>query len=165
MSYSAKKHFKSPTHLIDYSFSPQSNISTTITAYNGTEVAYTPTTSAAKVILEVNLALGYPDDSNKTLACTRLEESTDNGASWSSLDGFKMYEGNESGQYNSFSSPYFFVLPAYSGSKKFRLSGRSQDTSSEYSQGYSWDSHLDSTPPLFGAQDSPAHISIYSLEI
>ena len=163
MSYSAKKQFKSPTHLIDYSFSPQSNISTTVTAYNGTEVTYTPTDNAAKVIIEINIPLAFPEDNDKTLACTRLEESTNNGVSWSSLDGLKMYEGNEGGQYNSFNSPYFFVLPAYSGSKKFRLSGRSQDTSSEYSQGYSWNATTGSSP-LFGAQDSPAHISIYSLE-
>ena len=162
MSYSAKKHIKNITNLADYSFSPQS-ISTTVTAYNGTELTYTPTSNATNVIIEVNSPLSFPPDNNQTLCNTRLQESSDGGTTWSDLDGFKIFEGNDSGQYNGFPVNYTFILSAYSGSKKFRLAGRSKDSSSEYSFGYSWNETTGSSP-LFGAIDTPAHISIYSIE-
>lgn len=162
MSYSAKKHIKNVTNLIDYTISAQS-ISTTLTAYNGTELTYTPTDNASKVVIEVNISLSFMPDVYKTLANTRLQESTDGGLTWSDLDGFKIFEGNEGGDYNVYAANYTFVLPSYSGSKKFRLAGRSKNASSEYSFGYSWN-ETKGPSPLFGAFSSPAHISIYSVE-
>ena len=162
MSYSAKKHIKNITNLVDYSASGQS-ISTTVTAHNGTELTYTPTSNATKVVIEVNHNLSFIPDNDQTLCNIRLQESTDGGTTWSDLDGFKIFEGNDSGQYNDFSSCYVFILPTYSGSKKFRLAGRSKDSNSDYSIGYGWNATLGSAP-LFGATEAPTHISIYSLE-
>ena len=163
MSYSAKKHIKNITNLADYSFSPQYQITTTLVAYNGTELTYTPTSNATKVVIEVSSSLCHLPDGMLTLTNTRLQESTDGGSTWSDLDGFKLFEGNESGQYNTFITSYTFILPAYSGSKKFRLAGRSKSTSSEYSFGYGFNETTGGAP-LYGAVDTPAHISIYSLE-
>ena len=162
MSYSAKKYIKDISHLIDYSFSSQT-ISTTLTAYDGTELTYTPTSSADNVVIEVNIPIGFMPDADSTLCNTRLQESTDGGSTWSDLDGFKIFEGNAAGQYNGFVASYVFVLQAYSGSKKFRLAGRSKDSNSEYSQGYSWSTSTGGAP-LYGAIETPAQISIYSVE-
>ena len=162
MTYSARRRIQNVTNLIDYSSSPQA-VSTTITAYNGTEVTYTPTSAATSVVLEVNLSLSYFPDYAGTLASTRLQESTDSGVSWSTLAGFKAYEGNESGDYNVYMMQYVFILPTWSGSKMLRLAGRSDDSSHEYSLGYAWNNDTGSAP-LFGAHDAPAHISIYSVE-
>ena len=162
MSYSAKKHIKNVTNLIDYSVSAQS-ISTTLTAYNGTELTYTPSNNASNVVIEVNISLSFMPDINQTLANTRLQESTDGGSTWADLDGFKLFEGNEGVQYDAFPASYIFVLPTYSGSKKFRLAGRAKNVNSEYSFGYSWNATKGSAP-LFGAIETPAQISIYSIE-
>tara|TARA_Y100001972_G_C7631255_1_gene316867 strand:+ start:95 stop:583 length:489 start_codon:yes stop_codon:yes gene_type:complete len=161
MTYSAKKHIKNMVHKVDYAFTPQS-ISTTVTAYNGTEINYTPANSSNSVIIEINAPFGFMPDS-KIIANTRLQESIDNGASWSDLDGFKAFEGNDEGEYNSFTSAYFFTLPPYSGQKKFRLAGRSKDTNTEYSFGHAWNMSTGGAPN-FGAIDTPAHISIYEVE-
>ena len=91
MSYSAKKHIKNVTNLIDYSASAQS-ISTTLTAYNGTELTYTPSNNASNVVIEVNISLSFMPDINQTLANTRLQESTDGGSTWADLDGFKLFD-------------------------------------------------------------------------
>ena len=162
MSYSAKKHIKNITNLIDYSVSGQS-ISTTLTAYNGTELTYTPSNNASSVVIEVNISITYPPDIGSTLANTRLQESTDGGSTWSDLDGFKLFEGRAGGSYNGFPTTYTFILPAYSGSKKFRLAGRAKSSNSEYSFGYSWSTWSGGTP-FWQAIETPAHISIYSVE-
>lgn len=157
MTYVPKKHIKNITNLVDSSFSTQT-ISTTVTAYDGTEVTYTPSDDATYVVLEVSAQIGYAPDI-LSFPNTRLQESTDNGASWSDLVGFKLFEGNDIGDYDTRGANWIFTLPTWSGSKKLRLAGRSKSVNTEFGFGLAWQS-----PGGGSAFDAPPHLSIYSWE-
>ena len=110
-------------------------ISTAIIELEGTQVEYTPLGSAQYVIYTIDFnSINYPDG-YKGFANTRLQESTDNGVSWSDIDGCKLFEGSQSNivDYVFFHNSYTFILSSWTGSRKLRLVSRSKDTDSEYS--------------------------------
>ena len=122
--------------IVDTSVSPE-EISTSIEVYGGTEINYTPANGAESVVYHVNYNAwnGYPNvDYDVTFMNTRLQESTNNGVSWSDIDGCKLFEGTSSpvNDYDFIPCTHTFIIPAWSGSKKLRLAGRSKDTDSEY---------------------------------
>tara|TARA_Y100001972_G_scaffold82057_1_gene99822 strand:+ start:244 stop:735 length:492 start_codon:yes stop_codon:yes gene_type:complete len=111
-------------------------ISTTLKIYDGTEIEYTPAAGAEKVVYHVNYNAwnGDPEDEDVTFMNTRLQESTDNGVTWSDIDGCKLFEGTSSPIYDYDFIPctHTFMIGSWSGTRKLRLAGRSKDTDSEY---------------------------------
>ena len=110
-------------------------VSTTIEEYPGTEIDYTPATGAESVVYSVNFGVINNPDNATCFLNTRLQESTNNGASWSDLDGCKLFEGTTGpyADWDNISYSYCFIIPAWSGSRKLRIAGRSKDSASEYS--------------------------------
>ena len=137
-----------------------SSVSTTVVKYPGTEITYTPSAGAESVVYSVNFGLVNNPDNSTCFMNTRLQESTNNGLSWSDIDGCKLFEGT-SGPYtdwDNISCSYCFIIPSWTGSRKLRIAGRSKDTSSEY------------TVCIYGAQfisgywqDANPFVSVYSL--
>jgi len=109
-------------------------ISSSIELYPDTEINYTPQAGSDYVIYEVCYGAYNDPDTSVSHQNTRLQESTDGGATWSDIDGCKIFESTDSASvdYDFFSLSHTFILTAWSGAKKLRLAGRSKDTSSEY---------------------------------
>jgi len=65
---------------------------------------------------------------------TRLQESTNNGVTWTDIDGCRLFEGTSSPEndYDFIPCTHTFIIDSWTGSKKLRLAGRSKDTDSEY---------------------------------
>jgi len=151
-------------HNVDTSFTKEA-ISTTIEYYPGTGVTYTPSTGASKVIYECNYQIAWNPDGYGSYPCTRLQYSTDStnyvNGTWTTISGTQMLEGNydNSGDYNWHQLSYTFIVDTWSGERKLRISGRSYNTSSEFTVGRSYN-----TLPSSGEGDgSCPHVTIYSV--
>lgn len=134
-------------------------VSTTIVGYSGTEIDYTPSSGASKVIYEVNLDMSWHPDGAGSYPHTRVQYSNDNGASWNTISGTELTEGTNSSQvdYDYMNLNYTFALDAWTGSRKIRLAGRCYHSSSEFTIGYQY---------LASNSEGPAscpHVSIYSV--
>ena len=151
------KKIQNFTHNVDASFS-QEDISTTIEYFPGTEVTYTPTSGASKVIYECDFQIAWNPDAKGSYVYGRLQESTDGGSSWSTISGTYAADGTFSSDsdYDWFPVRYIFVINSWSGSKKLRIVGRTAGTSQEFRIGRSW-GVSDEGP------DVPPHVSIYSV--
>tara|TARA_Y100000310_G_C20522272_1_gene734255 strand:- start:322 stop:804 length:483 start_codon:yes stop_codon:yes gene_type:complete len=152
------KKIQNFVHNVDSSFT-QEDISTTIEYFPGTEVTYTPTTGASKVVYECEFQVSWNPDAKGSYVYGRLQESTDGGSSWSTISGTYASDGTFSAalDYDWFPVKYIFVISTWSGSKKLRVAGRTYSTLQEFRIGRSWNAS-DSE-----GTDAPPHVSIYSV--
>ena len=150
--------FSNYVHNVDTSFT-QEEILTTIEYYPGTEVTYTPTEGASKVIYECNLQIGWSPDGPGSYSCSRLQYSIDGGSSWSDIDGTKLFCGSWSSNtdYVNWTYCWIFTLDAWSGERKLRLAGRAYNNVTEFTLGSSYNASNSS-----GVGSCP-HVSIYSV--
>lgn len=153
------ENFTNFVHNADTSFTKEV-ISTTIEYYPGTEVTYTPTSGASKVIYECNFQTSWDPDNQKSLSCSRLQYSTDGGSSWTDIDGTKLMCGDYSSttDYNWHNFYLLFAIPVWSGERKLRIAGRSYDTATEFMIGRSYNASYSE-----GVGSCP-HVSIYSVK-
>ena len=160
MSYIAKKpNFTNYQFNIDTTGFTKQVVSTTLVGYSGTEIDYTPTSGASKVIYEVNLDISWHPDGAGSYPCTRVQYSDDNGSSWNTVSGSEVIDGTGSTQidYDYYNMNYTFMLDSWTGSRKIRLAGRSYSTSNEFTIGFQY---------LASNSEGPAscpHVSIYSV--
>lgn len=160
MSYLVnKENYSNFVHNVDTSFTKEV-ITTSIEYYPGTEVTYTPTTGASKVIYECNLQTAWNPDTNGSYPCSRLQYSTDDGSSWTDIDGTKSFCGSWSSQADFVWNNYLWVfrIDAWSGERKLRLAGRAYNSVTEFIIGRSYNAS-DSE----GVGSCP-HVSIYSVK-
>jgi hypothetical protein len=160
MSYLVnKENFSNFVHHADMSFTKEV-ISTSIEYYPGTEVTYTPTTGASKVIYECNLQTAWNPDTSGSYSCSRLQYSTDDGSSWTDIDGTKLMCGSWSTGADYVWHNYFwlFTMAAWSGERKIRLAGRCYDAITEFTLGRSYNASSSE-----GVGSCP-NVSIYSVK-
>lgn len=157
------KKLQDYVHNVNTSFTSQAITATSKsdnTAFDSTEVTYTPHNDALKVVYEISFQIVWNPDVNHNMMSFRLEYSTDNGSSWSDLSGTQGFIGTQS------SSPaesawsvytYRCILDTWVGERKIRANGPSWSTNSQYTLGRSYNAN-DST----GVGSCP-HVSIYSI--
>ncbi len=161
MSYLAEtRPIQNYVHNVDTSFSSQA-VSTSIIYYPGTEVTYTPTTGATKVIYECNFQIAWSPDKIASYSCSRLQYSTDGGSSWTTILGTQTKEGNNSPSedLNWHNIKHTYVLSPWSGERKLRLAGRAHRHTEEFTVGRNY-----SAIPTSG--EGPGccpHVTIYSV--
>ena len=113
-------------------------ISDTIEYYKGTGLTYTPPVNASKVIVECSLQIAAFPTYQVSWANSRLQYSTDStdyeDGTWTSFPGTQMREGSESTAADNmlFFFTWVFVLSPWSGERKLRLAGRSDDSLSRF---------------------------------
>lgn len=128
MSYFYQSAFKAPKFLVTTHTSAQATSSSanTFQTILGSEISYAPTANSTKVIYEISY---YAERlSGIIFQDIRLQESSDNGNTWSEIDAkFKRNYGNSgsAGQSNRWYLHFRFVLPTWSGEKQLRLSSAS----------------------------------------
>lgn len=158
MSFILKDKYSNFVHSVDTSFTSEV-ISTVVEFYPGTEVTYTPQSGASKVIYECSLQTSWQPDNINSYANTRLQYSTDNGSTWTTIDSTRIFEGDGNTlDYVWHQFHWKFVLDVWSGERKLRLAGRSEGTSSEYTVGASYNA----SPAGMGVGSCP-QVTIYSL--
>lgn len=140
MSYrNARSAVQNITTEADTSFTKE-EFGTTLKLLDGTQITYTPSASASKVIYECQFTTAWNPDTAHSLPCIRLQYSTDSGGSWSTLDGTKTFLGNKSAisDYNWHCFFVAFCIPAWTGARMLRLYGRAYDSGSEWILGRSY---------------------------
>ena len=117
-------------------YSTQSYISASVTAINGTEVTYTPSSNSLGIIYECNYTIFWNPDAAGSYSCIRLQESTDNGNSWSTIPGTEAMEGSwGETDWDCFILHFIHKLDPWTGSKKLRLASHSYTTGTEFTVG------------------------------
>jgi len=158
MSYfKTSKKIQNYTHNVDTSFTKQ-QLGTSIVAYNGTEITYTPPAGATSVVYECNAQFSWDPDAAKSYACTRLQYSDDNGSTWNTITGTKVLDGTTGSvnDYDCFLTNWNFLIPAWSGERKLRLAGRAFSSTNRCTLGKSFGATEDDTT-------SCPHVSVYSI--
>ena len=150
------KKIQNYAHNVDTSFTKQ-QLGTTVVAYGGTEVTYTPPANAQSVVYECSLQFAWDPDAASSYACTRLQYSDNNGSSWNTIDNTRVLDGSNSSSndYDWFIATYNFLIPAWSGERKLRLAGRSFNSNSECTLGRAWAATEDTA--------SCPHVLVYSI--
>ena len=124
MSYFNQSVYKAPKTLVTTHTSAQATSSTanTFITILGSQIEYTPAQNSTKVVYEISYC-AYRD--GQTFSETQLQESSDNGSSWSEINAkFKRNFGHgayNTAQYNRWYVHNRFILPAWTGSKQLRL--------------------------------------------
>ena len=108
----------------------------TLSAVTGTEVTYTPGSNCLGIIYECNYTIYWNPDISGSYHDVRLQESTDGGSTWSTINGTEIHEGT----YGEADSDCFILhfihrLEPWSGSKKLRLAARAYSSTVEYTIG------------------------------
>lgn len=136
-------------------------ITTSLVAYSGTEIEYTPFENAESVVYEVNFTVSWDPDPQGSYLCTRVQYSADGGSSWSTISGTKILEGTFSSVQDQdwMNINYTFILDSWSGSRKIRIAGRSYSASQDFTVGRQYYAHS-----AEGAA-APPHVSIYSVTL
>ena len=137
MTYIKKTRIKNLQCHADLAGFSKQEISTTLVGYNGTDIDYTPAPNSTNVVYEANYTLVWNPDGTGSYPCTRLQYSTDNGSTWTTYSGTRAFEGTFSTEldYDWMQMSYSFIIPAWTGTRKLRLAGRSYSTASEYTIG------------------------------
>ena len=153
-----KENFSNFVHNVDTTFTKEV-INTSVEYYPGTEVTYTPTTGASKVIYECNLQIAWDPDRSGSYSCSRLQYSTDSGSSWVDFSNTKLMCGSWSANIDYVWNNYLwiFTLDAWSGERKIRLAGRAYNSQTEFTIGRSYNASYSE-----GVGSCP-HVSIYSV--
>ena len=131
MSFFNQSAFKAPKFLVTTHTSAQATSSSTNTFQTilGSEILYEPAENSTKVIYEISY---YAERiSGIIFQDIRLQESTDNGSTWSEINAkFRRNYGNSgsSGQSNRWYLHFRYVLPAWSSEKRLRLSSASNSS-------------------------------------
>ena len=124
MSYFSQSVYKAPKILVTTHTSAQNTSSTgnTFITISGSEIEYTPAQNSTKVVYEISYC-AYRN--GQTFAEIQLQESSDNGSSWTEVNvKFKKnlgHGGSSISQHHRWYVHYRFVLPAWTGSKQLRL--------------------------------------------
>jgi len=105
-------------------------LTSTYTALTGTTVAYTPASNADHVIYEYRIMAHNDPDTTYTSGFLELQEEI--SGTWTSLfengnSGYQVWEQHTYTRYQNIWEGRF-VIPAYSGSKSFRLGCYSTDS-------------------------------------
>lgn len=157
MTYIQNKKIQNYVHHVDTDFIKEV-ISTTVEYYPGTEVTYTPSSGASKVIYECNLQIAWSPDKSTTFLSTRLQYSDDSGSTWNDIDGTSLYEGSGTvSDYDWYNYFWIFSISSWSGERKLRLAGRAESSSTEGTIGRSYNANYSE-----GSGSCP-HVSIYSI--
>ena len=129
MTYNRESNIKNSKYLVTTHTSSQttSDLANTFTTISGSEITYTPTSDASKVVYEISF---YAEQKNgRFFQCLQLEEY--DGSSWSEInEKFRKNVGVATGgtsQNNRYYIYFRFVLPAWSGSKQLRLRTSDRD--------------------------------------
>lgn len=98
-------------------------ISNSYAELTGTEISYTPDSNATHVVYEYRVMAHNDPDVNNTNAFVELQENI--SGTWTSLFengtvGYQVYEMHTYARYQNIWQGRF-VMPAYTGSKSFRL--------------------------------------------
>lgn len=163
MTYIKNRKLKNYVHNVDTSFTSQALTATSksdSTAFNSTEVIYTPHSDALKVVYEISFQIAWNPDTNHNMFSFRLEYSADNGSSWTDLLGTQGFVGTQgsSSEESAWSiHTYRCILDTWSGERKIRANGPCWSLNSQYTLGRSYNAN-DST----GVGSCP-HVSIYSM--
>ena len=118
MSYIKKNVYSNFVHNVDTSFTKEP-ISTTIEYYPGTEVTYTPSSDASKVIYEISF---YSEASGIPFTAAYLEHYT--SGSWSEINARYRKNwglGGSSSQTHRWPIYWRFVLPSWVGERNLRI--------------------------------------------
>ena len=120
---------------IDLSFS-SSVIDPTIQEYDATEITYTCPTYASTIIYELTFTMSWSPDS-LNYSCSRLQESTNNGATWTTIAGTKAFEGSggSGNKQDWLIINHIYFIDPYAGTKKFRVAGRAYSSTTEFTLG------------------------------
>ncbi len=111
-------------------------MSVTLTAVSGTEVTYTPSSNSLGVTYECNYTIHWDPDGYGSYHCIRLQESDDDGSTWSTVTGSEVLEGTwGETDYDTFIMHFAHRLEPWSGSKKLRLAARAYSAAAEYTIG------------------------------
>jgi len=150
------KKIQNYAHNVDTSFVKQ-QLPISITAYNGTEITYTPPAGATSVVYECSLQFSWSPDVAHSYACTRLQYSDDNGSTWNTISNTKVMDGTSSNvsDYDWFIATYNFLIPTWSGERKLRLAGRSYNSSYECTLGRAYGNSEDTA--------SCPHVLVYAI--
>lgn len=139
MTYIPNYDVESEATQIDYTFTKEA-ITSTVEDYPGTTTTYTPEPNASAVVVEAQFGFSWNPDASSSLACTRLQYSTDSGSTWTDYDPGKTMVGElgSVSDYVWFNARLRYVLSPWTGSRQLRLAGRSYNTSTEYTVGRSY---------------------------
>jgi hypothetical protein len=111
-------------------------MSTALTGIDGTEIEYTPTANCNSVVYECNYTIYWNPDPSSSYACIRLQESTDDGSTWTTISGSECLEGTfDETDYDAFCLHFKQKLTTWSSSKKLRLAGRAYHSTGRYTIG------------------------------
>ena len=128
-------------------------IYSTLVAVSGTEVTYTPSLNSLGVIYECNYTIYWNPDGAGSYHCVRLQQSTDDGSTWSTITGSELYEGTYGEtDYDTFILHFAHRLEPWTGSKKLRLAARSYGSAFDYTIGKCYtagNSTIKSLPQVF----------------
>ena len=124
MTYITHSVLKNPKAIttVNSSMQDTGDSKNTFLTINGSEIAYTPTSDASKIVYEISFFAKRFND--YTLSVLHLEESSDGGSSWSEInEKFRKNFGHAgpSGQSHRWYLHFRYVLPAWSGEKQLRL--------------------------------------------
>jgi hypothetical protein len=109
----------------------EQEIDATIADITGSSITYTPIQNCINVIYEVKFQSDYRPDSNDDYFF-ELFQSTDSGSSWSGLGNYYCIEGSTISNYKIDKIISIkFILPSYSGTRSYKLRGRSSSNSKE----------------------------------
>tara|TARA_Y100001937_G_scaffold121269_1_gene179793 strand:- start:327 stop:815 length:489 start_codon:yes stop_codon:yes gene_type:complete len=139
----------------------ETEISDTIVEYPNTQIEYACPAGATKIIIKINFQISWVPDQHTSYSCSRLQYSENNGVTWNTIAGTQLVEGNFSSSNGNDWHNYFhmYSLNAWSGTRKFRVAGRSYTSGQEFtcSPGYQ------TNPSNLELSGSTPHISIFSI--
>lgn len=136
-------------------------VSTNVISIPGSEMFYTPTSNSTKVIYECHTQYSWSPDGQGSYMETSFQYSTDEGSTWQDFENCQLFEGTFSNVNEYFWShrPWIFIVDAWSGQRKIRLSIRSWNANSEFTLGAAYDTYPSNS---YIAGSSP-HISVYCI--
>ena len=163
MTYLKNTKLQNYIHNVDTNFTSQAitgyGSKSNATAFDGTEVTYTPATNASKVVYEISFQTAWNPDVNHSICSFRLEYEDPNTSVWTDIPGTQGFIGTVAIYADSEWSTYTFrcILDTWTGSRKIRANAPAWSVGTQYTLGRSYNAN-NST----GVGSCP-HVSIYSI--